>query len=147
MSEHVEPPPPRLLDGQGFSTGCFLLLPTTSALAFKKEGATPVIMSSLSVSSGSYTNTYLRKVYHGPGCTAEALPEALSLLASSTRRAYIITGKSLATKTNVVKTVEQILGDAHVGTSSNIGQHAPVEDIRAALKEVREKKADVLVGE
>lgn len=97
--------------------------------------------------TGAYSNTYLRKVFYGPGCTSTALPEALTLLGTTSKRAYIITGKSLATKTDVVKTVESVLGRAHAGTSASIGQHAPVEGIRAALADVRAKNADVLVGE
>ena len=53
-------------------------------------------------SSGVYNNTNLQKVYWGPGCTATALPEAIDLL-SKTKKALILTGNSLATKTDVIK--------------------------------------------
>lgn len=103
-------------------------------------------MSSIPSISGVYTNTYLKKVYYGPACTKDALPEAVKLL-SKTQKAFIITGQSLASKTDVVTKVEKALGSAHAGTSANIGQHAPVENIREALAVMRSKNADVIVGE
>jgi alcohol dehydrogenase class IV len=104
-------------------------------------------MSSITVSKtfGSYTNTIVRKVFWGPKCLDSALPEALGLL-SKNQRAVIITGNSLATKTDVVRKVEKILGDAHAGTYSNIGQHAPVAQIRSVVESLQKNRADVLVA-
>lgn len=60
------------------------------------------IMTSVAPPTGVYTNTHLQKVYWGPGCTSRALPEAVNLL-SKTKKALILTGNSLANKTNVIK--------------------------------------------
>lgn len=102
-------------------------------------------MAAVSHTVGAYTNTFLRKVFWGPRCLDKSLPEAMELL-SKNKKALIITGASLANKTDVVRDVERALGDGHVGTFANIRQHAPVADIRAVVKALRDKEADVLVG-
>ncbi|UZJ57386.1 hypothetical protein CBS101457_006706 [Exobasidium rhododendri] len=102
-------------------------------------------MTSVTAPSGSYTNTPLQKVYWGPKCVAQALPEAVDLL-SKTKKALIITGNSLANKTSIVKDIEKILGSSHAATYSNIGQHAPVEGIKEALKLMKDNGADVLIA-
>ena len=51
-----------------------------------------------------------------------SLQEIVSKLGCS--KAYIITGKSLNEKTPVIRGIETILGAAHGGTYSKIGQHA-----------------------
>jgi len=52
------------------------------------------------------------------------LKEVIEKLGTS--KAYIITGRSLSTKTPVIKDVEESLGSSHVGTFNKIGQHAYV---------------------
>lgn len=94
---------------------------------------------------GSYTQTFLKRVFWGPNCIDTALPEALSLV-SKNKKALIITGRSLDKKTDVVRKVEKILGSAHAGTFASIGQHAPIADIRQVVEQVRQQKADVLVA-
>jgi alcohol dehydrogenase class IV len=102
--------------------------------------------SEVAAPSGLYTNTHLQKVYWGPGCTTEKLPEAIDLL-SKTKKALILTGNSLATKTNIIKEIEQILGSSHSVTFSKIGQHAPIEGIKEAMKLMQDNGADIIVGE
>ncbi|PWN35674.1 Dehydroquinate synthase-like protein [Meira miltonrushii] len=93
----------------------------------------------------SYTQTFLKRVFWGPNCLESALPDALSLV-SKNKKALIITGRSLDKKTDVVRQVEKVLGPAHAGTFANIGQHAPIADIRQVVEQVRQQKADVLVA-
>ncbi|KAI6121540.1 alcohol dehydrogenase IV [Pisolithus sp. B1] len=71
----------------------------------------------------------LKAIYYGPGCLRTALPQLLSVLGG--RKALIVTGRSLREKTNVVSNVEGVLKDkgAFGGTFSQIGQHAPIQDI------------------
>ena len=59
-------------------------------------------MAAITPPSGVYTNTHLQKVYWGPGCAVKALPEAVGSL-SKTKKALVLTGNSLATKTSVIK--------------------------------------------
>ena len=42
--------------------------------------------------------------------------------------------------------IEKILGSSHACTYSKIGQHAPIENIKEAMKLMQEKGADVIVG-
>jgi alcohol dehydrogenase class IV len=68
----------------------------------------------------------LRQVLHGAGAL-KRLPEVLSSVVEGkeTARALIITGKSLATKTPVIKSIEGLLGkDGHAATFTDIGAHA-----------------------
>ena len=62
------------------------------------------------------------------------------------QRAFLITGKSLATQSNVVNRIEQALGSQHVGTFSSIRQHSPKGDVAQAAEQARTLKADVLIS-
>ena len=62
-------------------------------------------------------------------------------------KAFIITGKSLATKTPLVKQVEELLGSQHAGTFSNIGEHAPVKQLDEATALVeKDSSIDTVVS-
>lgn len=77
--------------------------------------------------------------------------DSLRLLADEVRRiggkrAFIITGNSLMTRTDVVTKVVQALGPLYIGTFSNIRQHSPQSDIAQATEQMRSLNADVLVS-
>jgi len=96
---------------------------------------------------GSYTySDTLKGIYYGPACVHTALPRLLSVLGGS--KAFVITGKSLREKTNVVTNVEQILKDngAFAATFSEIGQHAPVQGIIRGIEAFRAAGADIIVS-
>ena len=84
--------------------------------------------------AGLWKPTHLERLYYGPESVkkhpAECLPK-------DTSKAFIITGSSLATKTQLIKQVEKILGDKHAGTFSKIGQHAPIEQLDEASELVK----------
>ena len=82
-------------------------------------------------------------VLFGPG-QVESLPTELERLGG--RRAFIITGRSLATKTDIVRRVERLLGERHVGTFAETRQHVPSQGVIAAALEARAAGADVLVS-
>jgi alcohol dehydrogenase class IV len=71
---------------------------------------------------GDYCFLPVEHVIFGAG-SLERLPGELERL--KVRRALIITGQSLATKTGIVRKVEETLGAAHAGTFSAIRQHTP----------------------
>ena len=96
----------------------------------------------MTINSFSYTAN--KSIQYGIGCTKQALPRLLNQF--DAKKAMIICGKSLATKTKVIKTIEGILGDAHAVTFSEISQHAPVEAIERALKQFKDSGADVLIS-
>ncbi|KAF8211613.1 alcohol dehydrogenase IV [Mycena galopus ATCC 62051] len=101
----------------------------------------------MSALSGSYgwTDT-LKSVKYGPGCVATALPELIKLLGA--KKALIVTGRSLATKTDVVKKIEEVLKahDAFAGVFTDFGEHTPVAGINACIKMYQETGADVIVA-
>lgn len=82
--------------------------------------------------------------YYGPESVKQHLIESLG---SESSKAFIITGNSLATKTPLVKQVEELLGSKHAGTFSKIGQHAPVEQLDEATELVKkDSKIDTIIS-
>lgn len=99
--------------------------------------------------AGIYRNTLLQAVYFGPGSIATALPGAIEALNLKNKKAFILTGKSLATKTKVIERVQQILsskGYYSGETYYDIGEHAPVAGIREAVERIKRSNADVIVA-
>ncbi|KAI0712977.1 hypothetical protein C8T65DRAFT_717920 [Cerioporus squamosus] len=104
-------------------------------------------MSAESNLSGSYAYTdTLKGVFYGPGSVKTALPQLLDILGA--KKALIVTGKSLFHKTDVVKTVENILRErnAYGATFYEIGEHSPVAGIRAGVQKFKDVGADVIVS-
>jgi alcohol dehydrogenase class IV len=95
------------------------------------------------VSHGEFIFLPLEKVFYGAGSLTR-LPDEVDRL--SARRAFIITGKSLATGTPLVNAVETILGSRHAGTYAGIRQHAPESGIAEAVQRTRDCQADILVS-
>ncbi|KAH7155951.1 maleylacetate reductase [Dactylonectria macrodidyma] len=89
-------------------------------------------------------NTFVSLSY-GPGIIEEKLR---SCLPTPTSKAYIITGTSLATKTDVIKRIEAILTSTnHGGTFHGIKQHAQVAQLNQALHRVQQDPAvDTLIS-
>jgi alcohol dehydrogenase class IV len=84
--------------------------------------------------SGLWQPTQLQKLHYGSDSVKKHL---LDCLPSESSKAFIITGSSLATKTPLVKQVEELLGNKHAGTFSKIGQHAPVAQLDEATEIVK----------
>ncbi|ESK87573.1 alcohol dehydrogenase iv [Moniliophthora roreri MCA 2997] len=95
--------------------------------------------------SYSWTDT-LKGIYYGPGSIVTALPKLFATLNGS--KALVVTGKSLYTKTDVVKKVEGILKDMNAfgGTFYEIGEHSPIAGIRNGLKMFRDNGCDIIVS-
>lgn len=100
-------------------------------------------MSANIVPQGHFTFLDIDHIIYGPGSSKQLEDEIKRLNVS---KALIVTGQSLATKTNVVKTVETLLGQAHVGTFTNIKQHAPIQDIKFGVQLLREKNVDIIIS-
>ncbi|KAE8251426.1 hypothetical protein A4X13_0g4000 [Tilletia indica] len=98
--------------------------------------------------TGKWMNTVIQSVRWGPGCVEQALPEALRSLGLSNPKSLIITGRSLATKTGIIKRIEGQLQSSglHAGTFSEINQHAGVESIERARAALKQTGANVLVA-
>jgi alcohol dehydrogenase len=82
------------------------------------------------------------RVISGIGALSQ-LPEALERLGAT--RALLITGRTLATKTDLVARVEETLGSRHVGTFSDCVQHVPESSVDKAYGRAIDADADVLV--
>lgn len=108
------------------------LLSTTSRKPTMTESTTNPL-------SGLWAPTQLQKLHYGPETVQKHL---LSCLPTPSSKAFIITGNSLATKTPLVKQVEQLLGNRHAGTFSKIGEHAPVKQLDEATKIITEGGGD-----
>jgi maleylacetate reductase len=88
---------------------------------------------------GTHTFLPTERVHFGAG-SLEKLEEEVRF----GDRAFIITGRSLAEKTDLVRRVEVLLGAEHAGTFSSMGQHTPGSAIERAAEEAR--GSDLLLG-
>ncbi len=59
-------------------------------------------------------------------------------------RAFVVTGRSLFEETDLVRRIEEALGDKHAGTFSGMGEHTPGSAVEEATEEA--KDADLLVS-
>ena len=94
---------------------------------------------------GVWKPVSLDSLYYGPSSVHNNL---VSCLPSSSSKAFIITGFSLATKTTLVQQVEELLSSKHhAGTFSNIKEHAPVAQLDQATDAVvNDHKIDTIVS-
>ncbi|KAF2469701.1 Dehydroquinate synthase-like protein [Lindgomyces ingoldianus] len=93
---------------------------------------------------GLWQPTQLQKLYYGSETVAEHLVKSLP---SERSKAFIITGNSLATKTPLVKHVEDLLSSRHAGTFSRIGEHAPVAQLDEATELVgKDSSIDTVIS-
>ncbi|KAI8816889.1 uncharacterized protein EV422DRAFT_544407 [Fimicolochytrium jonesii] len=96
--------------------------------------------SSRSPLQGTYKPTTLQQLSYGPNSVKDNL---LAALPKEDSRAFIVTGNSLATKTPLVKEVEELLGkERHAVTFSKIKQHAPVKELDEAVEVVLKAQGD-----
>ncbi|HJW89966.1 MAG TPA: iron-containing alcohol dehydrogenase [Anaerolineales bacterium] len=92
---------------------------------------------------GEYNFLPLEKVIFGAGCASQIAAEADRL---GCRRALVITGQSLATRTPLIRKIEGLLGTRHAATFSDIRQHVPESGIAQAVELARACKVDLLVS-
>jgi len=97
----------------------------------------------LSTSSASFTfaPTILRQIESGPGSISKlgGLLEKFDI-----KTTLIVTGQSLATKTNVIERIQQEIeksGCKVAGVHSKIGQHAPIATVRQGLDLLKQHAA------
>jgi alcohol dehydrogenase class IV len=86
--------------------------------------------STLRPLAGLFQPTRLKALYYGPQTVRNSL---LSCLPSISSKALIVTVPTLATKTPLIKQIEQLLGSRHhASTIHNIKEHAPIAQIDEA---------------
>ena len=92
---------------------------------------------------GTYTFLPREKVIFGPGSVSQLADEVERL---GGRRAFVITGHTLATQTPLIERVAGLLETRHAGTYAGVSQHVPESDIAAAAEQARTAAADLLVS-
>jgi alcohol dehydrogenase class IV len=91
------------------------------------------------VRSGTHTFLPTKRVHFGAG-SLEKLEEE----AESRARAFVVTGRSLDERTDLVRRVEALLGEKYAGTFAAVGQHTPGSAVGEAARAAR--GADLLVS-
>ena len=90
---------------------------------------------------GTHTFLATTRVHFG----ADALKK-LEEEVRSHDRAFVITGRSLNEKTDLIRRVEALLGGKHAGTFAGIGQHTPGGSVEKAAAEAETAAVDLLVS-
>lgn len=91
--------------------------------------------------SGTHTFLPTRRVHFGAGSLGKLEEEA-----RSSDRAFVVTGRTLNEKTDLVRRVEALLGGKHRGTFDAMGQHTPGSAVEKAAREARSVDLLVSVG-
>ena len=92
---------------------------------------------------GAYEPPVPSKVTFGKG-KAEELPAELDRMGS--QRVMLLSGRSIAEKTDTVKRVESLLGDRCLAVYSNLPQRAPLATAVEATQIALDNQVDTLVG-
>jgi alcohol dehydrogenase class IV len=95
------------------------------------------------VTSGEYTYVPIERVHFGPGSISK-LRNELDRIGS--QRPFLVTGQSIAKKTDLITRIERGSGRKLAGVFSEIKQHAPMSGITHATTAVREAKADSIIS-
>jgi alcohol dehydrogenase len=93
--------------------------------------------------TGEYSYLPIERVHFGPGILRQLAAE-LDRIGS--KRPFLITGKSVGEKTDLVSRVERASGRKLAGVYSGIKQHAPESGIRAAIEGAKSSRADSLIS-
>jgi maleylacetate reductase len=92
---------------------------------------------------GEYTYLPIERVHFGIGSIAR-LPVELDRMGA--RRPFVITGNTIATKTDLLNRLERAAARSFAGVFSGISQHAPESKIKLATKAARDANADSLIS-
>jgi alcohol dehydrogenase class IV len=93
------------------------------------------------VKPGTHTFLPTERVHFGPGSLDQIQAEA-----RARDRAFVVTGRTLFEKTDLVRRVEDLLGERHAGTYSGMGQHTPGSAVEDAAREARGSDLLLSVG-
>lgn len=91
------------------------------------------------MNAGTHEFLATRRVHFGAGSLRKLEEEA-----KPKERAFVITGRTLFEKTDLVRRVEALLGDRHVGTFAGMSEHTPGGAVERAVEEA--EGADLLVS-
>lgn len=91
--------------------------------------------------SGTHTFLPTARVHFGAGTLNKLQEEARSF-----DRAFIVTGRTLYEETGLIRRIETLLDDKHVGTFAKMGQHTPGGAVEEAAENAEMAAADLLVS-
>lgn len=77
--------------------------------------------------TGTYEALATRRIHFGPGSLEKLADES-----HAAENVFLVTGRSLKEKTDLVRKVESLLGDRHSGTYAGMGQHTPTAAVKEA---------------
>ncbi len=97
----------------------------------------------LEATAGEYTYLPIERVHFGSGSIARLRAELDNV---GSERPFVITGHTIATKTDLVERLKRNAGRDVAGVYSGIRQHAPESGIKLAIHAARDEKADALVS-
>jgi alcohol dehydrogenase class IV len=92
---------------------------------------------------GVFTFLPQERVIFGQGSLTQLAAEIDRL---GCQRAFVITGTTIATKTDLLGRMQEVLGPRFAGVFYPIGQHTPRPDVIAAAARARDVNADILVS-
>jgi len=87
--------------------------------------------------------TYPCRVHCGQDALAR-LPAEVAR--QGAKRVFVISGRSVATKTDLIDRIRNLLGDTFAGSFDRMGKDSPIEDVIAAADEARAANADLLIA-
>jgi maleylacetate reductase len=90
---------------------------------------------------GTHTFLPTERVHFGAGSVEKIEEEA-----RSPDRAFVVTGRTLSEKTDLVRRVEEILGEKHAGTFAGMSEHTPGDAVARAAQMARGSDLLVSVG-
>lgn len=93
------------------------------------------------MTNGTHTFLPTKQVHFGPGSIEKLEDEA-----RPRGRVFVVTGRSLNEKTDLVRRVEALLGGKHAGTYAGMGEHTPGSAVEAAAGEAEAAGAEMLVS-
>jgi maleylacetate reductase len=93
--------------------------------------------------ASEYAYLPIERVHFGSGSVSK-LRDELDRIGS--RRPFLVTGQSIAKKTDLVARVERASGTKLAGTFTEIKQHAPTSAITRAVTAAKEAKTDCLIS-
>lgn len=88
---------------------------------------------------GTHEALHTERVHFGAGSLEEIKNEA-----EPKERAFVITGRTLDEKTDLVRRVEMMLGAKHVGTFASMSEHTPGSAVEEAAKLA--ERCDLIIG-
>ena len=97
----------------------------------------------LEIKPGEYSYLPIERVHFGVGAITNLAGE-LDRIGSN--RPFLVTGQTIAEKTDLPSRVEQAAGRKLAGVFSGIRQHAPMSGIRRGLSAATDAKADSLIS-